>query len=87
MIECRVNTQRKSMDYFWFSKYDIMETMDDAFFNIRKNCPVDLSIRIILTEKYYEMEIRRAFRNDHRYKMVLAVELKHKADDENLIKT
>lgn len=43
------------MDYYWISKYDIMEIPDQGFLIFKKKSIDNSTIRIVSTEKYFEM--------------------------------
>ncbi|CAH2090821.1 unnamed protein product [Euphydryas editha] len=53
--EIRVTTQRKSTDYYWISKYDILEIADEEILIFKKKNIDESTIRIGSVEKYYEI--------------------------------
>lgn len=67
-----MTTQKKSMDYYWLSKYDIMETADEEYLIFKKKCVDDPTIRIIPVEKYFEIlkEVHKTVGHGGRLKMI-----------------
>lgn len=44
---------KQSTDYYWLSKYDIMESADKGYLKLKKKCVEDPTIRIIPSEKSF----------------------------------
>lgn len=67
-----MTTQKKSMDYYWLSKYDIMKTADEEYLIFKKKCVDDPTIRIIPVEKYFEIlkEVHKTVGHGGRLKMI-----------------
>ncbi|KAL3278996.1 hypothetical protein HHI36_016513, partial [Cryptolaemus montrouzieri] len=69
--ESRVAKQKKSKDYYWLSKYDIMGMADEEFVVFRKKHIDEPTIRIIPMEKYFGIlkAVHKTDGHDGRLKM------------------
>ncbi|KAI8432273.1 hypothetical protein MSG28_004706 [Choristoneura fumiferana] len=51
----KVSMQQGSVEYYWRSKYDVMETEDKDFLIVKKKSINDPSVRIVATEEYFDI--------------------------------
>ncbi|CAG4965256.1 unnamed protein product [Colias eurytheme] len=70
---------RTSMDYYWISKYDIMEIANEDFLIFKRKSPDDPTVRIISTSEYFAtlQEIHNACGHGGRDKMIHAIKSRY----------
>lgn len=69
---------RESADYYWLSKYDILETTDEEFLIFKKKTVSDPTVRIVPLEKYFDIltEVHKAVGHGGREKIMYNIKSK-----------
>ncbi|XP_073966897.1 SCAN domain-containing protein 3-like [Choristoneura fumiferana] len=67
--------QQGSVEYYWRSKYDVMETEDKDFLIVKKKSINDPSVRIVATEEYFDIltEIHKTTGHGGRDKIMYSI--------------